>query len=154
MPTKESREKLKGPVSLKVFTEQMANSLGTVSILDGDLNDLKHYMKDLFSEPVRTSSIEGYEEFKKRLMKLGAKAVGLSGGGPTQFAICESREVCELVLKEAENFYKKLKVKHIGRPNKVGSFMSKQCLSCVECQSEYPVDKLRYFCNCGGLFRS
>ena len=29
--------------------------------------------------------------------------------------------------------------------------MSNQVLSCVECQNEYPVNKVRYFCNCGGL---
>ena len=75
-------------------------------------------MEDLFSEPVRTSSIEGYTEFKDSLIALGAKAVGLSGGA-TQFAICHSREVAELVINEAENFYKDLKVKHIARPNSV-----------------------------------
>ena len=79
MPTKESRKALKGPVDVDVFVQQMANSLGTISILrDGNLDDLKYYMKDLFSEPIRTKEIKQYEQFKANILKLGAKAVGLS----------------------------------------------------------------------------
>jgi homoserine kinase len=121
MPTKESRKQLQGPVSLDVFVNQMANSLGTAAILSsGNLNDLKYYMKDLFSEPVRTKSIDGYEDFKSSLISLGAKAVGLSGGGPTQYAICDSRNTANEVLIEAERFYGKLIVKHVGSVNLEG----------------------------------
>ena len=90
---KESRKYLQGPVDLEVFVKQMANSLGTAAILNkGNLDDLKYYMEDLFSEPVRTKDIEAYKDFKLRILELGAKAVGLSGGGPTQYAICDSRD--------------------------------------------------------------
>ncbi len=121
MPTKESRKHLRGPVDLKVFVNQMANSLGTAAILNnGNLDDLKYYMNDLFSEPVRTKQIDGYNEFKLRLLELGAKAVGLSGGGPTQYAICASKETADNVLLEAESFYGDLKVKHVGGVNLEG----------------------------------
>ena len=40
----------------------MANSLGTAAILNkGNLDDLKYYMEDLFSEPISTKDIEGYK---------------------------------------------------------------------------------------------
>ena len=121
MPTKESRKNLQGPVDLEVFVKQMANSLGTAAILSkGNLDDLKYYMEDLFSEPVRTKDIEGYKDFKLRILELGAKAVGLSGGGPTQYAICDSRDIANKVLVEAENFYGELKVKHSGKVNLEG----------------------------------
>ena len=121
MPTKESRKALQGPVDVDVFVQQMANSLGTISILrDGNLDDLKYYMKDLFSEPIRTKEIKQYEQFKANILKLGAKAVGLSGGGPTQFVICDSKDIAEQAILEAENFYGTLKVKHIGQVNMEG----------------------------------
>lgn len=46
-------------------------------------------MVDLIAEPARSSLLPGFERARKELMALGALAVGISGSGPTVFALVD-----------------------------------------------------------------
>ncbi len=46
-------------------------------------------MHDLIAEPYRRALLPGFDEAREALLKLGALAVGISGSGPTIFAIAD-----------------------------------------------------------------
>jgi homoserine kinase len=48
---------------------------------------------DLIAEPYRRSLLPGFDEAKTELHRLGALAVGISGSGPTVFALVDDFEV-------------------------------------------------------------
>ncbi len=60
-------------------------------------------IEDVIAEPYRKGLLPGFENAKASLLEQGALAVGISGSGPTLFAIIESKEqaqAAELWLKE------------------------------------------------------
>ena len=52
-------------------------------------------MVDHIAEPYRASLLPGFEEAKKALRALGALAVGISGSGPTVFALVDDYELAQ-----------------------------------------------------------
>ena len=48
---------------------------------------------DHIAEPYRRSLLPGFDEAKTELRRLGALAVGISGSGPTVFALVDDFEV-------------------------------------------------------------
>ncbi|MEO2281604.1 homoserine kinase [Pseudoalteromonas pernae] len=59
-------------------------------------------MKDTVAEPHRAGLIEGFSAAQQALLALGAKAVSISGAGPTIFALCDNLQIaeqCDLWLK-------------------------------------------------------
>ena len=60
-------------------------------------------LKDVVAEPHRAVLIQGFAEAKKALTQEGETVVGISGAGPTLFAVCrekERAEQCVTWLKE------------------------------------------------------
>ncbi len=45
-------------------------------------------MKDIVAEPYRTQLLPGFAQARERSLAAGALACGISGSGPTLFAIC------------------------------------------------------------------
>lgn len=52
-------------------------------------------MEDVIAEPYRKVLLPGFEEARQALLKLGALAVGISGSGPTLFAVCDDLSVAK-----------------------------------------------------------
>jgi len=62
---------------------------------------------DLIAEPYRRRLLPGFEEAKAALAETGALAVGISGSGPTVFALVDDHDVAARVKKWlAENYAK------------------------------------------------
>ncbi|WP_105253799.1 homoserine kinase [Pseudoalteromonas sp. T1lg75] len=60
-------------------------------------------MIDTVAEPYRAQLIEGFSAAQQALLQLGAKAVSISGAGPTLFALCDnlaSAELCQQWLSD------------------------------------------------------
>lgn len=60
-------------------------------------------MIDTVAEPHRAQLIEGFSAAQQALLQLGAKAVSISGAGPTLFALCDnlgSAELCQQWLSD------------------------------------------------------
>lgn len=49
-------------------------------------------MKDVIAEPYRTKLLPGFSEARQAAMEIGAQACGISGSGPTLFALCDKRK--------------------------------------------------------------
>ncbi|MCW8091777.1 homoserine kinase [Alteromonas sp. ASW11-130] len=54
---------------------------------------------DVIAEPHRKRLLPGFDEVKKGCISLGASAFGISGSGPTVFAVCESLPLAQQVEK-------------------------------------------------------
>ncbi len=62
-------------------------------LYSGDPRDAAACMNDLIAEPWRKDLIPGFDEARKALMSMGALAFGISGSGPTVFAIADNSDV-------------------------------------------------------------
>jgi homoserine kinase len=54
-------------------------------------------MKDVIAEPYRTKLLPGFSEARQAAMEIGAQACGISGSGPTLFALCDKPETAQRV---------------------------------------------------------
>ena len=54
-------------------------------------------MRDVIAEPYRTALLPGFDTARQAAMELGALACGISGSGPTLFAVCDDRERAQRV---------------------------------------------------------
>ena len=52
-------------------------------------------MNDIVAEPYRTTLLTNFDSTKQQLKQAGSLAVGISGSGPTVFAVCDSIEAAE-----------------------------------------------------------
>lgn len=59
---------------------------------------------DYLAEPRRAPQIEGYAAAKLKCLQLGAKVVGISGSGPTLFALCRQETAAEIADWLSENY--------------------------------------------------
>lgn len=87
--TKESRSKLLHTIPVKLATNQIGNMASfMVGLYKNDIELIKLALKDEMIEPQRKNDIPRFDEMKEAAMDSGALGFGISGSGPTVFAIC------------------------------------------------------------------
>jgi len=64
-------------------------------LYSGDPRDAAACLNDLIAEPWRKDLIPGFDEARQALMSMGALAFGISGSGPTVFAIVDDSRTVE-----------------------------------------------------------
>ncbi|WP_241623598.1 homoserine kinase [Rosenbergiella epipactidis] len=62
-------------------------------------------MQDIVAEPYRTQLLPGFAQARERSLAAGALACGISGSGPTLFAICDTLTAAEQVKEQLVNHY-------------------------------------------------
>ncbi len=93
VPTKESRAILKTEVPLKLMVQQNASMASFVAALfKKDKVLLQTALKDFIIEPQRAHLIPQFYTMQKKALKAGALAFGISGSGPTVFALCATQK--------------------------------------------------------------
>jgi homoserine kinase len=102
--TSDSRRILKQLIPISDVTKQTANVASfTAGLMTGDFDLIGRSMSDLLAEPKRTQLIPGFEKAKKSALAAGATGCGISGSGPSVFALCrgknEAEEVAEIMYK-------------------------------------------------------
>ncbi len=100
--TSDARRILKKEITVTEAIKQSANTAGfMVALLSEDFDLLKRSMHDLIAEPRRTQLIPGFEEIRSSAYKSGAIGSGISGSGPSVFALCRgektTREVATII---------------------------------------------------------
>lgn len=94
--TEDSRRILKNAVHLKDAIAQSANVAGLmVGLIQSDFRLISESLKDSIAEPVRSFFIPGFEELKSIARKSGALGAGISGSGPTVFALCNDLNIAQ-----------------------------------------------------------
>jgi homoserine kinase len=105
--TKDARAVLPKKIALKDAVTQWANVGGLISGLFTDNYPLiSRSLVDIIAEPARKPLIPFFDEVKNSALKAGALGAGISGSGPTIFALCEGNEVAKKVYHSIEESYK------------------------------------------------
>ena len=110
--TEDARNILPDSIELKKAISQWGN-LGAL-IMGFSNNDsvlIKRSMHDNIIEPVRSKFIKGFNTIKKKSIDFGALGFGISGSGPTMFALCEKKDISETICSFSKNFYNSLNMK-------------------------------------------
>ncbi len=95
-------------IPLKIACGQWANLAAFVaSLYQKDREMFRKSMQDLVAEPVRSLFIPKFHELKAAALKNDALGFGISGSGPSVFALTDDRVVAEKIqtamIKEFEN---------------------------------------------------
>ncbi|KGL59008.1 homoserine kinase [Polaribacter sp. Hel1_85] len=105
--TKDAREVLPTEIALKDAVTQWANVGGLIAgLYAGNYELIKNSLVDIIVEPVRKTLIPHFDDVKNAATKAGALGAGISGSGPTIFALCKGDEVANEVYKSIEESYK------------------------------------------------
>ena len=99
--TKESREILPKNIPLKLAVEQWSNVAGLIAGLYANDTDLiSRSLNDVIAEPYRKNNIPDFDILKHSAIKSGALGCGISGSGPSLFALCKNESSAEKVSTE------------------------------------------------------
>ncbi len=60
-------------------------------------------MQDVIAEPYRTRLLPGFAEARKAAQEIGALACGISGSGPTLFAVCNDGATAQRMAAGCNN---------------------------------------------------
>ncbi len=109
--TEDSRRVLKSQIALKDAVTQTGNIAGLmIGLMKPDLDLISRSLVDVIAEPLRAGFVPGFDEIKKRSQALGALGSGISGSGPSVFALSGSEEVARGVGNEFQSIFKKYKI--------------------------------------------
>lgn len=107
--TSDSRRVLKNEVSVENAIIQSANTAGfMVALLTEDYDLMKRSMSDLLAEPKRMQLIPGFGAIKKAAMEAGALGFGISGSGPSVFALCRGENTGRVVADTIREGFSKI----------------------------------------------
>jgi homoserine kinase len=105
--TKDARDILKKEIQLKNAIKQWGNVGGLISgLYESDYDLIGRSMEDHIIEPIRSILIPGYPEVKKAALDSGVLGCGISGSGPSVFALSKGRQTAETA---GEKMYKEFK---------------------------------------------
>ncbi|MEN8965479.1 MAG: homoserine kinase [Polaribacter sp.] len=106
--TKDAREVLPKEIPLKNAITQWANVGGLVSgLFTNDYTLISNSLVDLVAEPARKNLIPHFDNVKNSALNAGALGAGISGSGPTIFALCKGDEIAQKVYKNINETYQK-----------------------------------------------
>jgi homoserine kinase len=111
LKTSDSRQVLRASISLKDAITQWGNIAGLVAgLMKPDYALIGRSLKDVIAEPVRSLLIPGFDIIKEKAVEAGALGCGISGSGPTIFALSTERSVAQKVGKTIQEQFSKLKL--------------------------------------------
>lgn len=103
VPTKDAREMIRSKVLLKDAVTQLGNVAGLVSGLflkDYDL--IGRSLVDVLIEPTRSILIPDFYTMRTMALDLGAIGFGISGSGPSVFALCKDQETAAKITQSLQ----------------------------------------------------
>lgn len=123
--TKKARQMLKQNVPLSDAVVQWGNVAGLVSGLYTDDYDLiARSLKDIIVEPVRSILIPLFNELKTAALAEGALGCGISGSGPSVYALSEGMETAHKVADAFRKVYESSGIDfniHVSTVNREGT---------------------------------
>lgn len=111
--TADARSVLKQSIPLKKAIVQWGNLAGLVSALYTEDYDLiSRCLHDEIIEPMRSPLIPGFHKVKQAVKDAGALGSGISGSGPSIFALSKGKNKAEEVARAMANVYKDFGVEY------------------------------------------
>ncbi len=106
LKTSDARSVLKQTVSLKSAITQWGNVGGLVAgLYTNDYELIGRSLHDEIIEPIRSMLIPGFDLIKKTAYENGALGSGISGSGPSIFALSKGKETAEKISKAMSKVY-------------------------------------------------
>lgn len=122
--TADSRSVLKQKVGLKTLVNQMGNFGGLISgLYTKDYALIGRSLHDEIVEPNRSILIPAFDRVKDSCLQNGALGSGISGSGPSIFALSRGEEIAKKVAQGMSDIYEKIQVDfdiHISKVNTSG----------------------------------
>ncbi|WP_298366888.1 homoserine kinase [uncultured Lutibacter sp.] len=122
--TSDAREILKTTVQLKDAIKQWGNVGGLISgLYTEDYDLIGRSLQDYIIEPIRSILIPAFDSVKKNSLKAGALGCGISGSGPSIFALSKGKETALKVGEAMKAVYTKVGIDydvHVSKVNKQG----------------------------------
>jgi len=111
VPTKDARQMIRSKVLLKDAVTQWGNVAGLVSgLFLNDIDLVGRSMKDVLVEPTRSILIPGFETLRELAMENGAVGFGISGSGPSVFALAKDEATARKITDAQQKHLTKLNI--------------------------------------------
>ncbi|MEM7186465.1 MAG: homoserine kinase [Bacteroidota bacterium] len=111
--TEDARRVLPKQIPVKHAVAQWANVGGLISgLYSGDYDLIGRSLVDVVAEPFRKEFIPHFDLVKEQAIASGALGAGISGSGPSIFALVKGRSQAEKVAKAMEAVYLENPVDH------------------------------------------
>jgi homoserine kinase len=124
LKTSDARSVLKQTVSLKSAIMQWGNVGGLVAgLYTQDYELIGRSLHDEIIEPLRSVLIPGFDLIKKTAMENGALGSGISGSGPSIFALSKGKATADKVAKAMSAVYEEMDLPyeiHVSKVNDEG----------------------------------
>lgn len=122
--TKDAREILRKQIYFKDSVKQSGNVAGLIAgLLTSDFDLISRSMHDHIVEPIRSILIPGYNVVKDAVMETGALGAGISGSGPSIFALSHDADIAEKIAKKMRAVYAGFEIEsetYVSKINQVG----------------------------------
>ena len=122
--TSDSRKILKTSITLADGIKQWGNVGGLIAgLYTEDYDLIGRSLVDHIVEPIRSMLIPGFDEIKEGAMEAGALGCGISGSGPSIFALCKGVEIADKIALSMEKVYSEMEIQfdiHISGINSRG----------------------------------
>lgn len=122
--TSDSRRILKTTISLEDGIKQWGNVGGLVAgLFTNDYGLIGRSLVDHIVEPIRSILIPGFDKVKENALMAGALGCGISGSGPSIFALSQGLQNAEQVAEAMREVYEKIGVDydvHVSKINTEG----------------------------------
>ncbi len=113
VPTRDAREILRQHIRLRDAIVQWGNVAGLIAgLMQNDFELIGRSLQDVIVEPVRSLLIPGFDQVKQAALSAGALGCGISGSGPSVFALCRNLSMAHRVGKAMQTSFGQL-----GIPN-------------------------------------
>lgn len=124
LKTSDARSVLKQNVSLKQAVIQCGNLGGLISgLYTEDYDLIGRSLQDEIVEPLRSMLIPGFDSVKTKALEAGALGGGISGSGPSIFALSKGKHAAEKVATAMSKVYDEMNLKyeiHVSKINAGG----------------------------------
>ena len=123
--TSDSRAVLSPTVALKHAITQWGNLGGLIAgLYTNDYELIGRSLQDVIIEPMRKQLIPNFDEVKNSALQNGALGAGISGAGPSIFALCKGQNIAGKVAFSMSNSYQDTGIPfdiHISKVNDEGT---------------------------------
>jgi len=111
--TKDAREILRKEILLRDSVRQSGNVAGLVAGLAmSDFDLISRSLHDYIVEPIRSILIPGFDDVKQAALEAGVLGAGISGSGPSIFALSRDEETARLAGNRMKNVYGKMNIEN------------------------------------------
>jgi len=112
LKTEDSRRVLKTSIPMKDAVTQWGNIAGlVVGLMKPDFALISRSLSDVVAEPIRSVLIPGFANIKAEAVRHGALGSGISGSGPTIFALSTDRTIAEDVANAIQLQFESIKLR-------------------------------------------